>query len=151
MTARGPIAHGGPQRPPRTPLRRSPRHCAAHGVPPWTPWTIRSRLDRPHHAHATYAYVGGVERRDHHAGLLPPVITITGIGDHLQPEWLITFTGMRSRRRARSKSTRWVETPPIQASRITVTSAFPAVLRGPRKGGKYELWCSLGIRSWSEC
>jgi hypothetical protein len=22
------------------------------------------------------------------------VITITGIGDHLQPEWLITFTGM---------------------------------------------------------
>jgi hypothetical protein len=35
---------------------------------------------------------------NHHAGLLPPVIsviTITGIGDHLQPEWLITFTGMR--------------------------------------------------------
>jgi hypothetical protein len=24
------------------------------------------------------------------------VITITGIGDHLQPEWLITFTGMRT-------------------------------------------------------
>jgi hypothetical protein len=24
------------------------------------------------------------------------VITITGIGDHLQPEWLITFTGIRS-------------------------------------------------------
>jgi hypothetical protein len=24
------------------------------------------------------------------------VITITGIGDHLQPEWLITFTGMRA-------------------------------------------------------
>jgi hypothetical protein len=40
-----------------------------------------------------------VERRDHHAGLLPPVIsviTITGIGDHLQPEWLITFTGIRT-------------------------------------------------------
>jgi len=39
-----------------------------------------------------------VERRDHHAGRSPPVIsviTITGIGDHLQPEWLITFTGMR--------------------------------------------------------
>jgi hypothetical protein len=36
--------------------------------------------------------------RDHHAGLLPPVIsviTITGIGNHLQPEWLIIFTGMR--------------------------------------------------------
>ena len=69
------------------------------GSPPWTPWTIRSRLDRPHHAHATYAYVGGAARCDHHAGLLLPVIsviTITGIGDHLQPEWLITFTGMRN-------------------------------------------------------
>ena len=32
-------------------------------------------------------------------GLFAPVIsviTITGIGDHLQPEWLITFTGMRT-------------------------------------------------------
>jgi hypothetical protein len=41
-----------------------------------------------------------VERRDHHAGPLPPVIsviTITGIGDHFQPVWLITFTGMRRR------------------------------------------------------
>jgi hypothetical protein len=28
------------------------------------------------------------------------VITITGIGDHLQPEWLITFTGIRSERRS---------------------------------------------------
>jgi hypothetical protein len=90
----------GSTAPPRA--RRSvARHGTARraGSPPWTPWTIRSRLDRPHHAHATYAYVGGVERRDHHAGLLPPVIsviTITGIGDHLQPEWLITFTGMRT-------------------------------------------------------
>jgi hypothetical protein len=24
------------------------------------------------------------------------VITITGTGDHLQPVWLITFTGMRT-------------------------------------------------------
>jgi len=24
------------------------------------------------------------------------VITITGIGDHLRPEWPITFTGIRS-------------------------------------------------------
>jgi hypothetical protein len=41
-----------------------------------------------------------VERRDHHAGPLPPVIsviTITGIGDHFQPVWLITFTGMRTK------------------------------------------------------
>jgi len=29
------------------------------------------------------------------------VITITGIGDHLQPEWLITFTGIRSLARNR--------------------------------------------------
>ena len=29
------------------------------------------------------------------------VITITGIGDHLQPEWLITFTGIRSQLRPR--------------------------------------------------
>jgi hypothetical protein len=28
--------------------------------------------------------------------LVISVITITGIGDHLQPEWLITFTGMRN-------------------------------------------------------
>ena len=65
---------------------------------------IAHRLDRPHHAHATYAYVGGAARCDHHAGLLLPVIsviTITGIGDHLQPVWLITFTGMRSFRPSR--------------------------------------------------
>ena len=45
-----------------------------------------------------------------------------------------------------SSSTRRVETPPIQASWITVTSAFSAVLRGSRKGGKYEPWRSLGMR-----
>ena len=101
MTARGLIAHGGPQ---RLPTRVAPPDSSrslrvAPGSPPWTPWTIRSRLDRPYHAHATYTYVGGVERRGHHAGLSPPVIsviTITGIGDHLQPEWLITFTGIRT-------------------------------------------------------
>jgi hypothetical protein len=100
MTARGPIAHGGPQ---HLPTRVAPPDSSrslrgARGAPPWTPWTIGGRLDWPHHAHATYAYVGGAQRYDHHAGLLPPVvsvITITGIGDHLQPEWLITFTGMR--------------------------------------------------------
>ena len=98
MTARGPIAHGRPQRlPTRAASSLAKALRGARGSPPWTPWTIRSRLDQPYHRHATYAYVGGVERRDHHAGLLPPVIsviTITGIGDHLQPEWLITFTGM---------------------------------------------------------
>ena len=49
-----------------------------------------------------------------------------------------------------SSSTRRVETPPIQASWMTVTSAFSAVLRGSRKGGNYEPWRSLGILSWSE-
>jgi hypothetical protein len=52
-----------------------------------------------------------VERRDHHAGLLPPVIsviTITGIGDHLQPVRLITFTGMRRLARSPARSaSRW--------------------------------------------
>jgi hypothetical protein len=100
MTARGLIAHGGPQ---RLPTRAAPSLVralrVARGSPPWTPWTIRSRLDPPRHANATYAYVGGAARHDHHAGLLQArdrVITITGIGDHLQPEWLITFTGMRN-------------------------------------------------------
>jgi hypothetical protein len=51
-----------------------------------------------------------------------------------------------------SSSTRRVgsETPPIQASWITVTSAFSAVLRGFRNGGKYDPWRSLGMRSWSD-
>jgi hypothetical protein len=108
MTARGPIAHGRPQRlPTRAASSLAKALRGARGSPPWTPWTIRSRLDQPYHRHATYAYVGGVERRDHHAGLLPPVIsviTITGIGDHLQPEWLITFTGMRTQRRRSCRS-----------------------------------------------
>ena len=33
MTARAPIAHGAHSASPRAPLRRSPRHFAAHGVP----------------------------------------------------------------------------------------------------------------------
>ncbi len=73
MTARGLIAHGGPQ---RLPTRAAPSLVRAlrdaRGSPPWTPWTIRSRLDRPHHAHATYAYVGDAARRHHHAGLSRP-------------------------------------------------------------------------------
>ena len=47
-------------------------------------------------------------------------------------------------------STRRVDTPPIQASWITVTSAFSAVLRGSRNGGKYDPCRSFGMRSWSE-
>jgi hypothetical protein len=44
---------------------------------------------------------------------------------------------------------RRVETPPIQASWTTATSAFSLTFRGSRKGGKYEPWRSLGMRSWS--
>ena len=69
MTARGLIAHGGPQ---RLPTRAAPSLVralrVARGSPPWTSWTIRSRLDRPRHVHATYTYVGDAPRRDHHAG-----------------------------------------------------------------------------------
>jgi hypothetical protein len=41
-----------------------------------------------------------------------------------------------------NSSTRRVERPPIQAAWIAVTSAFSAVLRASRKGGKYEPWHS---------
>ena len=34
------------------------------------------------------------------------MITITGIGDHLRPEWLIIFTGMRN-------SGTWGDHPPL--------------------------------------
>lgn len=73
MTRRAGIAHGGPQ---RLPTRAAPSLVRAlrdaRVSPPWTPWTIRNRLDLPHHAHATYAYVDGAERCDHHAGLCRP-------------------------------------------------------------------------------
>jgi len=73
MTARSQIAHGGPQ---RFPTRAAPSLVkalrGARGSPPWTPWTIPSRLDRPHHAHATYAYVGAAARRNRHAGPVRP-------------------------------------------------------------------------------
>ncbi len=47
-------------------------------------------------------------------------------------------------------ATRRVDTPPTQASWITVTSAFSQALRGFRKGRKYEPCRSFGILSWSE-
>src|SRR5947209_4540438 len=43
-----------------------------------------------------------------------------------------------------SSSTRRVETPPIQASWITATSAFSLTFRGSRNGGKYEPCRSFG-------
>jgi hypothetical protein len=42
-------------------------------------------------------------------------------------------------------STRRVETPPIQASWMTATSVFSLVLRGSRKGGKYEPWPEFAV------
>ena len=75
MTARGQIAHGGPQ---RLPTRAAPLLVralrVARGSPPWTPWTIRSRLDPPRHANATYAYVGGAARHGITPGFYKPVI-----------------------------------------------------------------------------
>jgi hypothetical protein len=73
MIARGPIVHGGPQRlPPRAAPSLVRALRGARGSPPWTPWTIRSRLDRHRNDHATYAHVGEALRRDHHAGLFRP-------------------------------------------------------------------------------
>ena len=57
----------------------------------------------------------------------------------------LAFRDAGQAHRLHQPSTRRVDTPPIQASWITVTSAFSAVLRSSRKGGKYEPWRSLGI------
>src|SRR2546429_9050458 len=113
MSARALIAHGGPQ---RLPTRAAPSLVRAlrdaRGSPPWTPWTILCRLDRHHPSYATCIRVDGADRCDPSRRPNRPrhgVITITGIGDHLRPEWPITITGMiegsarsrvRSRRRA---------------------------------------------------
>src|ERR1700740_3707905 len=101
MTARALIAHGGPQ---RLPTRAAPSLVralrVARGSPPWTPWTILCRLDRHRPSYATYLRVGDEDRCHPHAGPYGPhdgVITITGIGDHLRPEWPITITGTRSK------------------------------------------------------
>jgi hypothetical protein len=73
LIARGLIAHGSPQ---RLPERAAPSLVRAlrdaRGSPPWTPWTIRSQLDPPRYADATYAYVGDAARRHHHAGRSRP-------------------------------------------------------------------------------
>src|ERR1700720_2302899 len=100
MTARALIAHGGPQ---RLPTRAAPSLVRAlrdaRGSPPWTPWTILCRLDRHHPSYATCIRVDGADRCDPSRRPNRPrhgVITITGIGDHLRPEWPITITGMRN-------------------------------------------------------
>src|SRR5438309_12052425 len=100
MSARALIAHGGPQ---RLPTRAAPSLVRAlrdaRGSPPWTPWTILCRLDRHHPFYATCTRVDGADRCDPHAAPNRPrhgVITITGIGDHLRPEWPITITGTRT-------------------------------------------------------
>ncbi|MEA2961075.1 MAG: exodeoxyribonuclease alpha subunit, partial [Alphaproteobacteria bacterium] len=100
MTVRELIAHGGPQ---PLPTRAAPSLVralrVARGSPPWTPWTILCRLDRHHPSYATCIRVDGENRCDPHAdpiGRVRGVITITGIGDHLRPEWPITITGMRT-------------------------------------------------------
>src|SRR5437762_9335037 len=101
MTACALIAHGGPQ---RLPTRAAPSLVRAlrdaRGSPPWTTWTIHCRLDRHHPSYATCIRVDSANRCDPHAdpiGRVRSVITITGIGDHLRPEWPITITGIRTR------------------------------------------------------
>ncbi len=103
MTARALIAHGGPQ---RLPTRAAPSLVRAlrdaRGSPPWTPWTILCRLDRHHPSYATCIRVDGADRCDPSRRPNRPrhgVITITGTGDHLRPEWPITITGTRSARK----------------------------------------------------
>jgi hypothetical protein len=109
MSARAPIADGGPQRLPAraapslaTALRgaRGPLHglrgrSAADLTGPTMP--MQPTLMSAAWSAATIT-----------PGFCRPVIsviTITGIGDHLQPEWLITFTGMRTIGRERSRYT----------------------------------------------
>jgi hypothetical protein len=67
---------------------------------PWAPVDDPLPLDSPRHSYAPYIHVGGADPRDHHARASRPtlrVITIAGTGDHLRPEWPITFTGMCKR------------------------------------------------------
>src|SRR5438045_6720053 len=101
MTVRELIAHGGH---PPLPTRAAPSVVralpVARGSPPWTPWTILCRLDLHHPSYATCIRVDSANRCDPHAdpiGRVRSVITITGIGDHLRPEWPITITGIRTR------------------------------------------------------
>src|SRR3974377_1036331 len=103
MTARALIAHGGPQ---RLPTRAAPSLVRAlrdaRGSPPWTPWTILCSLDWHHLSYATC--IRGRRRTSPPPSRRPNrprhgLITITGMGDHLQLEWPITITGMRRRDR----------------------------------------------------
>ena len=98
MTVRALIAHGGPQ---RYPTRAAPSLMGAlrdaRGSPPWTPWTILCRLTGTTGlmqpllvSTVQIAATLSPTRRPRHR-----VTTITGIRDHLRPEWLITITGMR--------------------------------------------------------
>ena len=99
MTARALIAHGGPQ---RLPTRAAPSLVRAlrdaRGSPPWTPWTILCRLTGT----ILFCNLYSCRRRRSLRPSRRPnrprhgVITITGIGDHLRPEWPITITGTRN-------------------------------------------------------
>src|SRR5689334_2959522 len=100
MTVRELIAHGGPQ---PLPTRAAPSLVralrVARGSPPLTTSTILCRINRHPPSYATYIRVDGENRCDPHAdpiGRVRGVITITGIGDHLRPEWPITITGIRT-------------------------------------------------------
>jgi hypothetical protein len=155
MTGRALIAHGGPQ---RYPTRAAPSLMRAlrdaRGSPPWTPWTILCRLTG-----TTGLMQPLLVSTVQIAATLSPtpsaasrVITITGIRDHLQPEWLITITGIRSfarnRKFADSSLEETVSSEPVSlgqfpgSSRRELASArgvfFLYQKKGP--GVKKETW-----------
>ena len=99
MRSRAPIAPRGPQAPPAPSARQRAWSALAPGPGPplWTLGTIPTALT---------AHTVVMQLQHEPAALLPApssrsaaqrveMITITGIGDHLRPEWPITFTGIR--------------------------------------------------------
>lgn len=101
MKPRGPIAPRGPQVPPAPSARQRAWSALAPGPdPPFGLWgrsiptgltghTVVVQLPHEPAARLPAPSSRATARR-------VELITITGIGDHLRPEWLITFTGIRS-------------------------------------------------------
>lgn len=101
MKPRGPIAPRGPQVPPAPSARQRAWSALAPGPdPPFGLWgrsiptgltghTVVVQLPHEPAARLPAPSSRATARR-------VELITITGIGDHLRPEWLITFTGIRT-------------------------------------------------------
>src|SRR6516165_7446366 len=132
MTVRALIAHGGPQ---RYPTRAAPSLMGAlrdaRGSPQWTPWTILCRLTG-----TTGLMQPLLVSTVQIAATLSPTVrprhrvtTITGIRDHLRPEWLITITGIRSVQRLYRCQTDW-----RALRRAKPRQAVPAEFEAPPAG-----------------